>query len=361
MFYFLRPFLGAIAFFGAVAALVPQPSFAAKVASYVKECETILTKYGDAYTSKDELEHFWEIHPRFGIIYRNDRFILITKSEEFNRQLQEELSVWTESLNEPIGAVARVEVPEVKDAIAYDITELMPTIAKTYHGRFGYANCWSFACFNAKISYAITNMKEREFSLWLSSPLLRKLDASEEIRPGDMIAYRAASQEVHGAIYVSDNLTFSKNGAGTGIFRLQDSHEVTWIYHHKFKRELRQYIYVTIYRLEKTWHQFLGENRHLITHDMQVALDALHGAEALSVKKNIAPREYPFELEGFQKAAIDSLWRSPLPEIKKARALIDEKANEAHAANRNNKSRTNEDEERMRLWRAIWYRSFSLY
>ncbi len=74
-------------------------------------------------------------------------------------------------------------------------------------------NCWNSALVVSDIIPSHRYSTPEEMSFWMSSPLCSPVPAQEDPRPGDVIAIRKAdNSEVHGFVYISSDLSYSKNG-----------------------------------------------------------------------------------------------------------------------------------------------------
>ncbi len=95
------------------------------------------------------------------------------------------------------------------------VTAAAPDFVNLTHGtkagRWG-PNCWNTALVSGKILPARSFTSPAEMTFWMKSPLCRALREGELPRPGDIIAVRdQAGEEVHGFIYLTPELSFSKN------------------------------------------------------------------------------------------------------------------------------------------------------
>jgi hypothetical protein len=100
----------------------------------------------------------------------------------------------------PQGCTLRVDAPS-----------FVRRVHDTRARRWG-PNCWNTALVSAGILSAPGFASPEEMSFWMASPLCRPLHAAEAPRPGDIAAIRdEKGAEVHGFVYVSDELAFSKN------------------------------------------------------------------------------------------------------------------------------------------------------
>ncbi|MBW2524463.1 MAG: hypothetical protein JRI23_09820 [Deltaproteobacteria bacterium] len=102
---------------------------------------------------------------------------------------------------------------------------LTPYLAQTFWKRIDDTavdiNCWGHALRTVEAIESIVAAEADLFSHVMSSPQCRQLAATEQPSPGDIVAIRAAEaraegtifQEFHGAVWVTDELWITKNGA----------------------------------------------------------------------------------------------------------------------------------------------------
>ena len=100
-------------------------------------------------------------------------------------------------------------------ACSLRVSSVAPDFVNLTHGtkagRWG-PNCWNTALVSNKILSASSFTSPEEMTFWMKSPLCRALRQGESPRPGDIIAIRdQAGEEVHGFVYLTEELSFSKN------------------------------------------------------------------------------------------------------------------------------------------------------
>ena len=106
-----------------------------------------------------------------------------------------------------------------------DITECLPRRVAKYHGiifQIGGPNCFNTALVFAGLLPALRTSARSEFAEFMNSPLCKLVPPDDRQKPGDIVAIRFPSlsarsknknyQEWHAFIYVSDEMSFSKNG-----------------------------------------------------------------------------------------------------------------------------------------------------
>jgi len=116
-----------------------------------------------------------------------------------------------------------------------DITNCVPDHVFKYQNSnpaLSGPNCFNLALVMKNILPALRFSSASEMSFYMRPPLCRKLNNSEKINAGDVGAVRLQPQsghieELHGFIYVSDNLVYSKGGFNRGFtFALQSTEEM---------------------------------------------------------------------------------------------------------------------------------------
>ena len=97
-----------------------------------------------------------------------------------------------------------------------DFYSISPRLAQQYHNvkpMISGPNCWNRALVFAGILPTLSYSGPEQMSHWTNSPLCTKREEGETPMPGDVVAIRSnANSEVHGFTYLSDKLSFSKNG-----------------------------------------------------------------------------------------------------------------------------------------------------
>jgi hypothetical protein len=132
------------------------------------------------------------------------------------RSLREQVSAlanWKARLGETPSAAPACRCADGSCSVPID--GVAPEMVIAFHGlragRWG-PNCWNAALVSAKILPVARFSPPEEMTFWMDSPLCRELAGAEAPRPGDIVAIRdQAAAEVHGFVYISDELAFSKN------------------------------------------------------------------------------------------------------------------------------------------------------
>ncbi|MGZ3712022.1 MAG: hypothetical protein ACXVBE_09705 [Bdellovibrionota bacterium] len=150
------------------------------------------------------------------------------------------LRAWTESSGAHCG-----EMPVKKTGNSCEVTiqACLPDHVKKYQDaqpeRFG-PNCWNLALVNKNLLPYLRMSTNEEMSFFMNSGLCKQLGENEKPRAGDVGAIRETGPscedqnsacEIHGFIYVSENLAYSKNSNETkDPYQLQNINKVYSMY-----------------------------------------------------------------------------------------------------------------------------------
>lgn len=123
------------------------------------------------------------------------------------------LAGWRAVLGEPPGGPAACGC--AGGACSLDITAAAPEFVALRHGtkagRWG-PNCWNAALTANNLLARPRFTSPEEMTFWMGSAACRELEAGEAPLPGDIIAIRGSGgEEVHGFVYLTPELSFSKN------------------------------------------------------------------------------------------------------------------------------------------------------
>jgi len=115
------------------------------------------------------------------------------------------------------------------------LTGSVPRFYEAHHGSSPVChgpNCWNSALVVADIIPSLRYSTPEEMTFWMTSPLCSEVPAQEDPKPGDVIAIRKADNvEVHGFVYISPDLSYSKNGFNNASpYLLQPTEGVFLVY-----------------------------------------------------------------------------------------------------------------------------------
>ena len=125
----------------------------------------------------------------------------------------------------------RMSPAKVGEVCEFDITQCVPDHVAKFQSatpkEYG-PNCWNLSLVMTQILPGMRYSTPEEMAFYMRPPLCRQLTNDEKRRPGDIGAIRkSASQggtEIHGFIYISEKLVYSKNGAfPLSPYSLQDT------------------------------------------------------------------------------------------------------------------------------------------
>jgi hypothetical protein len=167
-------------------------------------------------------------------------FISADNCTTLNQELTS-IRQWTETY----GYSCRLDLPSGnREQCGADISDCLPPLARGLHGMsadLNGPNCWNLALVMREIVPGLRKADPAEMSFFLRSPLCRILERGERPRPGDIGAFRRPrvcdemnprsydprSCELHGFVYISDRLVFSKNDMlASSIYALQSVEEI---------------------------------------------------------------------------------------------------------------------------------------
>jgi hypothetical protein len=152
-------------------------------------------------------------------IERSNGDIILTTSncEELNNQVQTiaKWSKWSEGKDCTVTEKKGMWLFGNKRCVA-NISKCLPDHVSKYHGinpDISGPNCWNLSLVMAGILPNLRYSTPEEMSFFMSPPLCNQLKSGEERRPGDIGTIRRnRGQEVHGFVYISEELAYSKNG-----------------------------------------------------------------------------------------------------------------------------------------------------
>lgn len=185
-------------------------------------------QFFDNYTYDTHLRMFWTIHKRFGFLRTDDGVIvLVAKSRDMANKLIQSLRQYTNNFK---SEAKEIRIAEIQDGFQFDVTALLPPLVRDNLGtRPERANCWGVCMIHAGVISEFRIVAESDFRSWLMGPLFQKVFSVQEIRPGDIMALSDNYGDIHGAVYISPDLVFTRNGAMNDI-HLMDTLEMRGIY-----------------------------------------------------------------------------------------------------------------------------------
>lgn len=156
-------------------------------------------------------------------VFRSPEGVLLLQGGDCDgvRRQVSALRSWTRSLDETISGYP-AHVPVREGGCIVGIAKSVPRFVRENHG-FAPAqngpNCWDTALVLAGLVPGSRYASPREMSFWMNSSMCRQVGPRESLRPGDVGAIRSRAalkergfSEYHGFIYLTPELSFSKNG-----------------------------------------------------------------------------------------------------------------------------------------------------
>lgn len=166
------------------------------------------------------------------VVKEGKKILLLGKDCNLLNKESDALAKWTQKVNE---RAVNQPCSCRQGFCTKEVTSTIPDFAEAYqfkHVPTDGPNCWNATLVGAKIVPQLRYTSDIEMNFWMNSPLCKERKANEPLQPGDLIAIRGSDhKEVHGFIYLSENLSFSKNGYNKAMpYSLQDPNVVFDIY-----------------------------------------------------------------------------------------------------------------------------------
>lgn len=149
-----------------------------------------------------------------------DRLILKDTNCDRLKKAQLSLKLWTESAHKNRTCPPLEKVESEGGLCFVEVTKCVPDHVKKYQNvkpeKQG-PNCWNLSLVMKEILPGLRYSTPEEMSFYMRPPLCRSLKNNEKRMPGDVGAISGIhggriQEEIHGFIYVSDDLVYSKNG-----------------------------------------------------------------------------------------------------------------------------------------------------
>ncbi len=131
------------------------------------------------------------------------------------------LRAWRVTLGETPGNMSSPQEIPSENRCTLIIDDSVPSIVhflQDFKTAFSGPNCWNTALRLSGLVQFARYSSPDEMAFWMNSPYCRELSESEQSLPGDIVEIRSVKpdqsqffDEVHGMIYLSDDLVFSKN------------------------------------------------------------------------------------------------------------------------------------------------------
>jgi hypothetical protein len=127
------------------------------------------------------------------------------------------LEQWTRKTGRESCDASKVETIVGEDSCYAVVTDCVPTHVQKYHesvGDLDSPNCWNLALVMSGLVPELRYSSPDEMTFFMNEPFCRGLKNGEKREPGDIGTIRNThdGSEVHGFVYISENLVYTKNG-----------------------------------------------------------------------------------------------------------------------------------------------------
>ena len=153
-----------------------------------------------------------EIEKIDGDIYLKD-----VPCDKFSKEI-DNLAIWTKKTGRecPKDKIKIIKNIIDESLCSANISECIPQHVSDHHGLKSEndgPNCWNLALVMSGLNPYLNHTSEKEMKHFMKEPFCRKLGENEIKQPGDVGAMRDGEKELHGYIWISENLVYSKNGS----------------------------------------------------------------------------------------------------------------------------------------------------
>ena len=177
------------------------------------------------FRDSESMELFTDANPLMGFISIGDRVLLATRNPKIIEGFQQNPLTGEDAFGDK-----ELEAKKIKELPGYTVFDIstasyLPEVTRKMHGLSAWdegPNCWNLCQIYkgwARTAYA-TN--DYEFGLWVDGPFAKRAQSATPFlfspKMGDVIVIRNRGfksgqyREVHGAIALSEDLVFTKNG-----------------------------------------------------------------------------------------------------------------------------------------------------
>jgi hypothetical protein len=181
-----------------------------------------------------------------------NRIFLTDKTCPSVKKLILDIKSWTEHtdfLNEKTNCdIDSLYFEQTSNACSFDITTCVPEHVKKFQDSkplIEGPNCWNLSLVITEIIPVLRYTSPNEMSYYMRSPLCRQISDQDQKQPGDIGAIRTIKNqkitEYHGFIYISDKISYSKNGyQTTNGYSLQSLDSIFKLYDVPNKKQCRK-------------------------------------------------------------------------------------------------------------------------
>lgn len=149
------------------------------------------------------------------------------------------LAKWTKSIHRDSSCNVNAIKPKQKgEACVANVSKCLPKHVLNYQGKtpaYNGPNCWNLSLVMKEILPGLRYSTPDEMAYYMRPPICRNLAPDEKKQVGDVGAIRGVfeglKEESHGFIYLSDDLSYSKNGfSKVAPYEVQSTEKVLSIY-----------------------------------------------------------------------------------------------------------------------------------
>lgn len=163
-----------------------------------------------------------------------------------------DIKSWTDNsdfLNEkPNCDIDNLYFEQSANSCSFDITSCVPEHVKKFQDSkplIEGPNCWNLSLVITEIIPVLRYTSANEMSYYMRSPLCHQITDQDQKQPGDIGAIRTIKNqkitEYHGFIYISDKISYSKNGyQTTNGYSLQSLDSIFKLYDVPNKKQCRK-------------------------------------------------------------------------------------------------------------------------
>ena len=159
------------------------------------------------------------------VFRKNNSGTLVVSSPTCQESLKiaSELYRWKSQVQDGFSILPALRTKKFATTCEVDLSKSLPVFAEKFHGqsfKTSWANCWGVALAAAGITPTITqtNQMAEDIDRWLNPQQCSPITSGSSPQPGDIgrliLKERSGSSngEIHGFIYINDEIVFSKNG-----------------------------------------------------------------------------------------------------------------------------------------------------
>lgn len=156
-----------------------------------------------------------------------------TSFEELASEI-EDINIWGDS-GSKIQCSSKNIVNKTDKNFVLDISDCLPKHASDLlnkYPKYDGPNCFNLVLNYQAVTTGLYDSSYQELDAYVNSPLCRELSMTESVVPGDLGIIKDGVGYIHGFIYATKNLAYTKNGVTKdNPYQLQNLKEVFDLYH----------------------------------------------------------------------------------------------------------------------------------